>query len=108
MIPKVIIQHVLLKLKVKRSLISVFQSQPTLRQNRKGIVELRIIFSIMSLLGLTWVFGILQISYQHIVIQYMFALSNTLQVRSCYAHAQSDALSIENHIIYYYIALSGL
>ncbi|XP_063682154.1 putative adhesion G protein-coupled receptor E4P [Bolinopsis microptera] len=43
------------------------------------LVELRIILSIMTLLGLTWIFGVIQISYPHIVLEYFFALTNTLQ-----------------------------
>ncbi|KAL5254006.1 hypothetical protein ACHWQZ_G013687 [Mnemiopsis leidyi] len=43
------------------------------------LVELRIIFSIMSLLGLTWIFGVIQVSTPHIVLEYLFAITNTLQ-----------------------------
>jgi hypothetical protein len=84
------------------------------------LVEMRIIFSIMSLLGklikffkiqagkyfslssvflfqrqlvltfltaqcalagLTWIFGLIQVSSPHIVLEYFFAITNTLQVR---------------------------
>ena len=30
--------------------------------------------------GLTWVFGVIQVSSPHIVLEYLFAITNTLQV----------------------------
>lgn len=45
----------------------------------KGMVVL------LPLLGLTWVFGIMAINKDTIVFQYLFAILNSLQVRTFFA-----------------------
>ena len=41
--------------------------------------QLRAAFSVVVLLGLTWVFGFLAVSYVSLVFQYLFAIFNTTQ-----------------------------
>ena len=44
--------------------------------------------------GLTWIFGVIQISYPHIVLEYLFALTNTLQVHNIASGAYFKVLTI--------------
>jgi hypothetical protein len=55
------------------------QRRHTIRKNEDYASQLRAAFSVVVLLGLTWVFGFLAVSYVSLVFQYLFALFNTTQ-----------------------------
>ncbi|KAK3097376.1 hypothetical protein FSP39_009113, partial [Pinctada imbricata] len=48
---------------------------------RKAYAGLRSMCTLLPILGVTWVFGILAINESLIAIQYIFAITNSLQVR---------------------------
>ena len=51
------------------------------------------------LLGITWLFGVLSVSKQLVVFQYLFAISNTLQVQYITPAAAAACTVVRRHII---------
>ena len=52
---------------------------------------LRVVVSLSVLLGISWLFGALVAVYDHLALQYIFAITNTLQGLGIFLHVSRDA-----------------